>query len=347
MRDIKRVFISDIHMASHEAVTPAEGKHPYGWLSPADALRLGEFLRSSAIADCQELFIVGDGIDVWTCPYDIKPPTPAEIINAPHNRPIVDGLRAFADKPDHRVFYLKGNHDHSVTAEDARLLVPGIIYGPHYEEYPLRVYHGHEEALFNAEDPAGRKFPLGYFITRLTATAAARGASAIHLSFRTILNSGGEVLKLLKSKPLAECVIDTILRATGVKLEDKVVMPDGSTIEVGNVRETYQNLVNEWNEHRSTSAVTAVMCEWDPYNALEPGKPHLNIMGHSHDRRFSYGDAFGMYLNLGAWCDGKAHYAKTWIENPGRSNEILCGQLYRWTSGGAEAVSPHAGVPTK
>jgi hypothetical protein len=121
-----------------------------------------------------------------------------------------------------------------VKAEHARELAPSIIFGPRFDRYPLRVRHGHEDALFNAPDPTGRDFPLGYFITRFTAKAAEQGLPEMSFSFRTILKSGGEVVRLLRQQPLVDCVFDTVLKATGVKLEDRVVMPDGSSIEVGN-----------------------------------------------------------------------------------------------------------------
>lgn len=344
----KQIFVSDIHMASPAAVMPRPGKYPYGWLSPAEADRLGGFLRSSEVTECDELFVVGDALDVWTCPHDTAPPTPSEIINAPHNKPIIDGIRAFAAKPGKKVFYIRGNHDDQVNAGHAREIAPNIIFGSRYDHPPLRVRHGHEDALFNAPDPTGRPFPLGYFITRFTATAAERGIPAMSTSFRTILKSGPEVVKLLKNKPLAECVFDTVLQETGVKIDDKVIMPDGSTVLVGNVRETYQNLVAEWNEHRPTDAFTAVLCEWDPYYALPVGTRHVNVVGHSHDRKFAWADAYGMYLNLGAWCGEKAHFGKTWLEDAGSSRECMWGQVCRWDpETGVQSCSPKAGIPTK
>jgi len=344
----EQIFLSDIHMASQAAVAPQKGKYPYGWLSPAEADRLGGFLQSKVVAACQDLFLVGDTLDVWTCPHDVRPPTASEIINAPHNQPIIDEIRAFAATPGKRVFYIRGNHDDQVTADHVHEIASSIIFGSRYDRPPLRVRHGHEDALFNAPDPTGRPFPLGYFITRFTATAAERGLPAMSTSFRTILKNGPEVVKLLKHKPLTECVFDTVLRETGVTLGDEVVMPDGSTVLVGNVRETYGNLVAEWNEHRPTNAFTAIMCEWDPYYALPVGTPHVNIVGHSHDRKFAWADAFGMYLNLGAWCGEKAHFARTWLEDAGGPHEQMWGQLYRWDPDtGAQACSPKAGIPTK
>jgi UDP-2,3-diacylglucosamine pyrophosphatase LpxH len=84
-------------------VTTTAGQHPYGWLSPAAAIRLGDFLRSRPWPT-QQLFLVGDFRDYWVCPHDVRPSTTLDIINAPHNKPVVDGLRAFAAMPGKNLF---------------------------------------------------------------------------------------------------------------------------------------------------------------------------------------------------------------------------------------------------
>ncbi|HEU4727989.1 MAG TPA: hypothetical protein VFT22_08880, partial [Kofleriaceae bacterium] len=95
-------------------------RQPYGWLSPRHARRLGAFLESRSVAQSDQLFLTGDTLDLWVCPHDVRPATAQDLIDAPHNKPIVDGLRAFAATPGKTLFYIQGNHDLEITAELAR-----------------------------------------------------------------------------------------------------------------------------------------------------------------------------------------------------------------------------------
>jgi UDP-2,3-diacylglucosamine pyrophosphatase LpxH len=348
MHDIKRLYISDVHMSAEAAVTTGAGQHPYGWFSPAAANRLGSFLQSATVAENQQLFLVGDFFDHWVCPHDVRPPTTLDLINAPHNKPVVDGLRAFAATPGKNLFYLVGNHDDAMNAAQVHQLAPQAVFMPSYNnEFPLRVSHGHENCLFNAPDPAGRRFPLGYFITRFVATAARNGNYQVGANWRTILGSASEVVALLEHKPLAECVFDAVREAAHVKLDDLVIMPDGGSREVSEIRETYKHLLGEWVEHRPGSWQSALLRECDPFYDLEVGTPHLFIAGHSHDHLCAQHASYGAYLNLGAWCGKEAHFARTWLENAGEANELLCGELFRWDSStGVHSASTRVRIPT-
>ncbi|HET7504109.1 MAG TPA: hypothetical protein VFK02_23975 [Kofleriaceae bacterium] len=323
-------------------------KHPYGWLSPLHARRLGAFLASPSVTEADQLFLVGDTLDLWVCPHDVQPPTAKDIITAAHNKPIVDGLRKFAASSRRRLFYILGNHDLAMTAGLARELAPQIVFMNSYNsEFPLRVSHGHENSLFNSPDPMGRDVPLGYFITRFVATAAREGLGEVGMNWRTILGSGPEIVALLEHHPLAECVFDAVRKAAGIGPDAYVKMPDGSERNVSDLRATYQNLLGEWNERRKSRWQSALLCEYDPFYDHGVGTPHLYIAGHSHDRVYTYHASYGTYMNLGAWCGSKAYFGKTWIENADERTETLCGRLYEWSSEtGEHAASTCMPVPT-
>jgi len=343
-----RTYISDLHLPSKDAVDPPPGQLPYGWLSPDQAKRLAKFLASDIVTSSDQLFLVGDVLDLQICPHDVKPPTAIDVFTAHHNQPIVKAIRDYADGPGHTVFWILGNHELGATASDAHYLHPQINFLPRYDEYPLRVRHGHEGCLFNGPDPRGRDVPLGYFISRFVATAAARGLHPVGLSLQLLWNSGPELVALLKAAPLAECVFDAVCHAADITLDDDVIMPDGSARKVGEVRATYQDLVHEWGEAHGGYVMNAVLAEWDPFYDLPVSKRYLNIIGHSHEHKYSSLVTGGVYLNLGSWCGNEAHFAKSWLENAGESNEVVRAQLFRWDPvAGPQSASTRAILPTK
>ena len=125
-------------------------------------------------------------------------------------------------------------------------------------------------------------------------------------------------------------------------------MPNGTAIKVSDVRATYQDLVDEWRKHRPGSVMDAVLCEWEPFYDPPVNRSYLNIIGHSHDHKYSSLVTGGVYMNLGSWCSEEAHFAKTWLEGAGQNNEILCGELFRWTPGiGAESASTRTRLATQ
>lgn len=342
MEDIRRIFVSDLHMASTDAVAPAGGRRPYGWLSEAEAARAGAFFRSTTVTECQQLVLVGDVLDTWICPHDVRPPTALDVLDAPHNKPVVEAIRAFAGLPGRSVIWCLGNHDGEATAETARHLADGVQLTPRYDAFPLRAWHGHPDCLFNGPDPMGRPFPLGYIISRFVATAAARGLAEVGLNIRTLLKVGHGLAYQLETEPLAEVVFDVVRKAADLKPEDQVILPDGQTVAVSELRTRYENLVDEWRKHRSTSVARALLCESDPYHDV-PTELHLNIAGHSHDAKVK---PELRYINVGSWCGKDAFFGKTWLQHAGLLGERLCGALYKWDHGVASQIGETVTVPT-
>jgi len=323
----KRVFVSDIHMGDERSATATR---PYGWLSSGEAQALAEFVSSPTVQDADELIIVGDLVDLWVCPTDVRPPTPKEVFDAPQNVPLVKALRDFAKKPSKSLYYIPGNHDMKVEVAAALELAPETKFRPFFDDGPIHATHGHEFCLFNGRDPAGRAFPLGYYITRCTATAERDGGHQPKLDLWTVFHGAAEVIAMLTGPTtLAQAVLDLVCRRTGVAPDANIVMPDGSTENLRDVRNHFANLVGDWNAHRSTGAADAISCEWDPWGHMRLGS-RINIMGHSHHRMMVRGDAYGLYINLGCWTNGSPNFAVT---RPGdNANEIVV-ELNKWTNG--------------
>ena len=352
MRNVARIYLSDLHMSSTHAL---EGERPYGWLTRELVDDVAGFLRSPTVTECQQLFLVGDVVDLWICPHDVRPPTAQEILAAPHNQPIVEAVRAFAALPGRSVVWCRGNHDAAIERADAAALCPGAALRERYDEPPLHVFHGHDRCLFNGPDPTGRPFPLGYVLSRFVATAAARGLHPIGANLHTLLRIGPQLVALLDRVPLAECVFDAVHDRAGLTPErDRdLVMPDGSRVALAALRETYQHLRSEWAAQRTNDPSNAVLCEDDPFYDLPVAPVGLHVAGHSHTHRCASLVTGGGYLNLGAWCTSSEqrapdrHFARTWVESAGRPDELLCGELGRWRPAvGVDDHSTRLRVPT-
>ena len=91
-----------------------------------------------------------------------------------------------AEEDGVKVFYIRGNHDHEMTAEAVEQLmgkkvefIEGtliyVINSDDGQQYRIRFAHGHDWDLFNtysltdANDPLGGR-PIGYYVTRAVAT---------------------------------------------------------------------------------------------------------------------------------------------------------------------------------
>ncbi len=329
----RRVIISDVHLSAAAAVAPPSGQ-PYAWCMPDHVERLAAFLRSPMMTGADKLIIAGDFIDAWICPIDVRPPLLEDVIAAPHNAPVMDAIRSFAELPGRETIYVPGNHDMAMTADIAKLIHPRVVFGSHYDEAPLRVRHGHEESLFNAPDPTGRTEPLGYWMSRFSATGINRGRGQVSADFWTILQSGPELAAALAVHALTDAVFDVTLSATGLTVADRCTTPWGSTIGVGELRATFANLMQDWSASRPSSALTAVLCEWNPYNAIPVGKQHLHVVGHSHQRLMSTHPSYGAYFNTGTWCSAADAATFVVVED---AEGGMTGQVFDWD--GASATS--------
>lgn len=312
----RRIYIGDIHMTSAVSHSPGGGMKPWAWLDPPRAAALAGFLRSERLREFDELVLLGDVFDQWLYPFDVKPPSLREIVDAPQNAPIRDAFRALASA-GFPVTYLRGNHDLSVTEAELADVMPGWRWIPGVLSEPgLRVSHGHEGALFNGPEPRGKPLPFGYFITRIVAHATAHGVVKPGFNLTTLLGSVDEVLALASGQTsLGAAVFDRcfemVAKVPGVSLATSLAMPDGGALTLGEVKQVFSSLWQDWKAHCGDPRV-ALETEFDPWNVL-PSTPRLvHINGHKHDRTWNYDEGLQrVYLRPGAICDAEKVDDKT------------------------------------
>ena len=180
----KVIFISDIHMNVDA---------PYSWLIN-HVQPLTAFLEAlNTRTDVAELVIIGDLLDDWVSPVETPSPTFAMIFQAGINQPPIQALKAICMNPDIKVTYLTGNHD-LLSFEQANKAViqatfptmtiisdaPGL--GAYSKDNVIWAEHGHRYTLFNAPDTwsrPGGNLPLGYFISRLAASASVKNGAVV------------------------------------------------------------------------------------------------------------------------------------------------------------------------
>jgi UDP-2,3-diacylglucosamine pyrophosphatase LpxH len=171
------VFISDLHMNVDA---------DYSWLKENTG-PLAQFLNNLYIReDVAELVILGDLLDDWVCPVEDIPNTFKRILDADHNKGIVQALRALCENDLIKVTYVVGNHDMLSWMDDNRGLIQSyfpslniISNDPGMGHYTIDnvvwTEHGHRYTMFNAPDiwsKPGSHLPLGYFISRLAASSS-------------------------------------------------------------------------------------------------------------------------------------------------------------------------------
>lgn len=310
-------FISDVHMSSAQAVTGLGPYRPWAWLSKPKVDRLAAFLNSAEVAGWDKLFLVGDIVDTWICPHDLAPPTAVDILRAKHNRPIVEALRAFAAHPEKETYWIEGNHDAGAGVEAAHEIHPNVCYTLGFERPHIQVRHGHETCLFNACDPNGRPYPIGYYLSRLCATAVAAGHASIGLNFQLIWDCKDKLIAVAKGdEEIVDGVLDAVRGKARVDPEASFVMPDGSRVSLSVVRTWFHHLRRDWKAAHRGNWLDAVACEYDPFYGLDRGPRMLCIAGHTHDRYVAMlSSPESRYVNVGSWCDEEASYATLVVEN--------------------------------
>ena len=180
----KFVFLSDIHIATNA---------PTNWyqkdLHESYLLSVLDWVIGNA-KDIQELVLLGDFVDFWTCPCDEIPPNFSDIIKSNPNifgdneKNIYGKLSDVLTALKGKVSYVRGNHDMTITQTDLdqvknpnpkyKITLQDDIYFPLGKDNPKLVCtHGHEYTMFNApycnNNPI-KPLPLGFYITRSVAS---------------------------------------------------------------------------------------------------------------------------------------------------------------------------------
>ncbi len=318
----KRIYVSDIHMGAGRSFKPDCGCRVYDWLGPKEAKHFAKFLDFVlASNDVGEVILLGDTMDNWVCPVDDVPPTFEEIVQADVNKEVIQSLRALANHPEIKLIYMPGNHDMSITENFVKETFPGIIFGgsaakkSRYRSSRLLAEHGSAYAMFNAPDPInnpGSRLPLGYFISRVAATQAARTGHAD----RHFWTYADDMLEMLGPQKMPQSVFEAVLEEAGLPQNVEIKMyPVGgepASIRANLVKEKYANLYDQWQANYGPGmAFKSVMAEigylGDLADSLSKKKDtNIIIFGHSHDSALDKDSWFvedRIYANCGAWCD--------------------------------------------
>jgi UDP-2,3-diacylglucosamine pyrophosphatase LpxH len=351
----KRIYVSDVHMGAEKN---PDCEHDYNWLGQAEADNFAGFLDYlNTQDDVEEIILLGDTMDNWVCPIDQVPPTFDDILNASRNQNIVQNLKNLSINK--KAVYMPGNHDMQVTKEVLQKYFPQIIYGgsalnkSSYRTSRLLAEHGSAYAMFNAPDPINdqrSRLPLGYFISRIAATKAARTGDAKRHFWIYI----DDLLELLGPQKLPQSVFEAVMEEANIREDAKIIIgtedrtPKGTpiTITAKVVKEKYANLYEQWESHYGKGmAFKSVMAEIGYLGDLadhlsKKGDTNIIIFGHSHDSELDKDSWFvddRIYANCGAWCDeGKScSFVETQKDNGGGKYYV---RLMKWEQGKAIKV---------
>ncbi|WP_417911996.1 hypothetical protein [Candidatus Electronema sp. TJ] len=339
MEQSKIVVISDAHLSDEES---------WSWFNRQSGERLKGFLKQTANdAKVRELVLLGDIFELWLFPIHVMPWSAAQIIQHWSSGPdsVIAALRECADRLP-QVSYLCGNHDMGVTQADLDLISPKIrwIKTDYYNAgHPgaLHLEHGHLVDIFNAPDISGdpiENLPFGYFVTRLVASAgggnevwravsqrieAEFGAlfSFSHLSRRAGFGMSDllgfdfflEHVVAAAGSSLIKGVVDVLLWYVklvnpSVNESSQILLPGGSSVTVGEVRQHYHRLLVRWFrlhglEGLYRTAVASTDLDWRAQQLLTQGKAKIVVTGHTHQGKILQLEQ-GRYANSGSWRDG-------------------------------------------
>jgi len=319
----KTLFISDLHMT--DAASFSAKPHPYGKLTPLQAARVVQFCNwvYEHRTEFGELVLLGDIIDLWTCPCDATPPTVKSVLAAKHNKAIVTALQRLIDNKV-LVTYIPGNHDITVN----KPFLSGMVLASKWTWPDTDVAlgrHGHEDCLFNGKDPKGR-LPLGYYVCRAAATRTCQTGASFPSPASMLIKHRDDMLQIPRVG-LVTTVWNVV--AEEAKLTDSEpidMVPDRSPTVAG-IRTDYATLYRD----RKGNA-DQLLTEFDPYYGAF-GTEKLFVCGHSHEHRFAQMmENKLLYLNTGAWCcDDQTYFAAVWPEA-----KRMYGSLWHWDTAAHE-----------
>jgi UDP-2,3-diacylglucosamine pyrophosphatase LpxH len=321
----KLVFISDVHIGDNSPTVWYQQKYHEPYL-------LALFDHVIANADSiQELIVLGDFVDFWTYPPERRPPSFAEIAAA---NPAVLGPKGALARAvralNGRVTYIPGNHDMTITQADLNgaglrqiKLIATDAYFPLGADRSILCAHGHHGTMFNAPDTTTRlaPIPVGHFATRSFCHQLSRmlkpGQTVADLADQGIPNGldlGGLIRSVNSS--LIETVVNYASNQTGLGMNDTIVMPNGDTTTMTEVKHIYRSLWSRWQEQGgddSTGQLVAIKAaladvkngDYLPWfaqrQALMTGA-NLVVYGHTHIPVRGLKDGAIDYVNTGFDC---------------------------------------------
>jgi UDP-2,3-diacylglucosamine pyrophosphatase LpxH len=242
-------------------------------------------------------------------------------------KPAVAALASLSAKLP--VIYLPGNHDYSLDPGLLQEVLPRVTFGgrgtdtPYYTNGRLRAEHGNAHGMFCSMDPARpESLPLGYFISRLAATAA-RNTGDNHPNLAAVLK---DLQSELGKDTVAQIVLEAVAHRAGVGDDTPILMPDdlwgGRPTTLAEVRALYADLFREFERrHGLLDTILAIPAEVGNLEAVADtyfprGGVTAVIMGHTHEPVATVDTLLWMgrmvYVNAGCWCNAVPR--ATWVE---------------------------------
>ena len=308
MSKTKRLFISDIHLSSEEIYK----NHPdISWFKPdRHKQRLLKFIDNTIIAkknNVKDVILLGDIFNTWICPASIPPPSYQEIFKA--NQDILDKFQEIVTN-DISLFYTNGNHDFDLMPPEIENRINGIRAIKYYRTGRIHAEHGNRFDIYNkpdfVTDPAYGK-PIGYFISRLVASAGGREIG--------ILDLPNFIDDIIEAAVTDQNIFSSIIEGLGERVnmgdEDPILMPNEKKITIGKLKERYEKLSDVYNkreliadlfQRRYLNGPADRLCQKYDFNIV--------VFGHTHNAMIDK-DYFlvedRIYANTGSWCKDKAY----------------------------------------
>ncbi len=343
----KRIIISDIHLGARR--TPAGARFSYDWLSDVEDNILVSFLRylHDNEGDLDELVIAGDFFETWICPHDETPPVFTEILAA-HGQ-VVSAINALLTRGVSIVF-LEGNHDMYLEKNVLQSVFTPSTNLSFYPEFYLKdgvyVLHGHEFDPFNSRPVLDtgdfRRYPLGYFISRIIATQKALTDSFKKPIFKVIKDV---LAAALDNESLAVAIFNAILQESPLESNPGFIMPGNVAVRADEVRAALaDNAVSARIEDLEPDVQTLAQNHRDSNNFPDIG---LVVCGHTHGALvkllepsgYVAGDSADLpvYANSGTWIgsDEVPRIVPTYIEvqADGHDDRLIYVRRMNWVEG--------------
>ena len=318
----KRLFISDIHLSSEEIYK----NHPdISWFKPdRHKQRLLKFIDNTIIAkknNVKDVILLGDIFNTWICPASIPPPSYQEIFKA--NQDIINKFQDILTN-DISLFYTNGNHDFDLMPAEIENRINGIRAIKYYRTGRIHAEHGNRFDIYNKPDfitdPAYGK-PIGYFISRLVASAGGREIGILDLpSFIDDI-----IEAAVTDQNIFSSIIEGLAERVNMGDEDPIQMPNERKITIGELKQRYEKLSDVYNrreliadlfQRRYLNGPADRLCQKYDFNIV--------VFGHTHNAMIDK-DYFlvedRIYANTGSWCKDKAYCVEI-DKNPRASGRV-------------------------
>jgi UDP-2,3-diacylglucosamine pyrophosphatase LpxH len=282
-----------------------------------------------------EVIVLGDLVDLWTYPPDVRPPSMQDIIAA---NPAVLGPQGALSRivrAGLKVTLLLGNHDGTLTPGDLQALRSAV--GPVALADPVYVVtgaagartafsHGHYWTMFNAPDDASPwdTLPVGHFVTRAFSYMMVRrlkpGETVADLP-NMGYPDGFDLVEFLRSlgpelpSGVAPLLLDYVATTAGMPLDTPIILPRGERTTLAEAKRIYANLFTRWVEKEGGSVVNAGRAAladgdgnylaWFAQRLAVQERADLVVFGHTHVPLAGLRIAPISYYNSGFECAAK------------------------------------------